>query len=85
MLSKIISIDFISMKIMKLDWEEVFINSSTVCIRHCFFFLNIFLMDYMKLFPQIEATYQTLPEEDIALFKMHYEMITTAISDEDIT
>jgi hypothetical protein len=65
--------------------SQQYINSSTVCMRHCFFFLNIFLMDYMKLFPQIMNTYHTLPEEDMALFEMHYKMVTTVFSDEDLT
>lgn len=59
------------------DESPQYISSSVVCMRHCFTFLCIFLMDYMKLFPQVRSTYDKMPEEDTTIFELHYKMATT--------
>lgn len=55
--------------------DPEYVNISLSCMYYCFSFLSIFLADYIRLFPNIKATYMELSLEDQILLNFHNRLI----------
>lgn len=52
-----------------------FVHLALMAVRYALFFMSIFLVDYIKLFPQIKDTFKSLPEKQQALLEFFHILI----------
>lgn len=52
-----------------------FIQLALMAVRYALSFMSIFLVDYIKLFPQIKDTFKSLPEKQQVLLEFFHILI----------
>lgn len=64
-------ISMIQFREMFKKGEEEYIQISITGMKFCFMLLSVYLSDYIRMFPQIQKTYNTFPIEDQILLDFH--------------